>query len=35
VQVLIASGYAPWAYDEEMAKKLWEVSCKLIGIEDE
>ncbi|WYZ34046.1 hypothetical protein EsH8_I_000322 [Colletotrichum jinshuiense] len=24
-------GYAPWAYDEETAKKLWEESNKLVG----
>ncbi|EGY14655.1 hypothetical protein VD0002_g5962 [Verticillium dahliae] len=28
-------GYAPWAYDEEAAKELWEKSNKLVGIEDE
>ncbi|CAG9950599.1 unnamed protein product [Clonostachys rosea f. rosea IK726] len=25
-------GYAPWAFDEEKAKKLWEVSCGLVGV---
>ncbi|WYZ34296.1 hypothetical protein EsH8_I_000572 [Colletotrichum jinshuiense] len=28
-------GYAPWAYDEESAKKLWETSDKLVGFSDE
>ncbi|GJC87391.1 WW domain-containing oxidoreductase [Colletotrichum liriopes] len=28
-------GYAPWAYDEESAKQLWEVSNKLVGFKDE
>lgn len=26
------SGYAPWAYDEEKAKKLWTMSNKLVGL---
>ena len=25
----------PWAYDEVKAKKLWEVSLKSVGLEDE
>ncbi|CRK29842.1 hypothetical protein BN1708_015687 [Verticillium longisporum] len=28
-------GYAPWAYDEEAARELWEKSNKLVGIDDE
>lgn len=28
-------GYGPWAYDEVKAKKLWEVSLKSVGLEDE
>ncbi|KAF2431485.1 NAD(P)-binding protein [Tothia fuscella] len=28
-------GYAAWAYDEEKAKKLWEKSLELVGIEGE
>ncbi|KAF4468340.1 ww domain-containing oxidoreductase [Fusarium albosuccineum] len=27
------NGYAPWAYDEEKAAKLWVESCKMIGVE--
>lgn len=29
------AGYAPWAYDELSALKLWEESSKLVGINDE
>ena len=25
-------GYAAYAYDEDVAKKLWEVSCQLVGL---
>jgi len=32
---LTKPGYAPYAYDEEMEKKLWEVSCELVGVSDE
>ncbi|KAL9944609.1 hypothetical protein D7B24_007332 [Verticillium nonalfalfae] len=28
-------GYAPWAYDEEAARELWEKSNKLVGVDDE
>ena len=28
-------GYAPWAFDEESAKKLWEDSCRFVGVEDD
>lgn len=28
-------GYAPWAYDEEMARRLWRDSLKLVGFSDE
>lgn len=28
-------GYAPYAYDEEAAKKLWNVSLQLVGMEQE
>ncbi|SPO06807.1 related to reductases [Cephalotrichum gorgonifer] len=27
-------GYAPWAYDEEKSKKLWTISCGLVGVQD-
>ncbi|KAK2012417.1 short-chain dehydrogenase [Colletotrichum eremochloae] len=27
-------GYAPWAFDEEKAGRLWKESCKMIGLED-
>ncbi|KAM0429274.1 hypothetical protein ACHAPT_006488 [Fusarium lateritium] len=26
------NGYAPWAYDEEKAAKLWAESCKMVGL---
>ncbi|KAF5858337.1 hypothetical protein ETB97_004573 [Aspergillus alliaceus] len=29
---MAGEGYAPWAYDEAKAAKLWEVSLKLVGI---
>ncbi|WYZ46207.1 hypothetical protein EsH8_IX_000432 [Colletotrichum jinshuiense] len=29
------TGYAPWAYDEESSKKLWEESNKFVGVNDE
>lgn len=28
-------GYAPWAYDEESARKLWADSCKFVGVEND
>jgi NAD(P)-dependent dehydrogenase (short-subunit alcohol dehydrogenase family) len=28
-------GHAPWAYDEEAAKRLWHESCVLVGSDDE
>ena len=28
-------GYAEWAFDEEKARRLWEVSCELVGVEDD
>ncbi|KAL2111719.1 hypothetical protein VUR80DRAFT_9440 [Thermomyces stellatus] len=28
-------GYAPWAFDEESAKKLWADSCKFVGVEND
>ena len=28
-------GYAGWAYDVDAAKRLWEESAKLVGIEGE
>ena len=28
-------GYAPWAYDEEKAKKLWSDSLKMVGMVDD
>ncbi|KAH7115404.1 WW domain-containing oxidoreductase [Dactylonectria estremocensis] len=31
----IASGYAPYAYDVEKARRLWSDSLKLVGIRDE
>lgn len=30
--VVGVSGYAPHAYDEESADKLWQLSCKAVGI---
>lgn len=29
------NGYAPWAYDEEKAAKLWVESCKMVGLEED
>lgn len=29
---LFQPGYAPHAYDQEAAKKLWEVSNELVGL---
>ncbi|KAK1598943.1 uncharacterized protein LY79DRAFT_699692 [Colletotrichum navitas] len=34
VPCLIGPGYAPWAYDEEKAARLWRESCKMVGAED-
>ncbi|KAM0287398.1 hypothetical protein ACHAQH_000348 [Verticillium albo-atrum] len=31
----IAPGYAPYAYDEEKAKRLWSDSLKIVGLPDE
>lgn len=28
-------GYAPWAYDEESARKLWADSCGFVGVEND
>ena len=28
-------GYAPWAFDEEAAKRLWEETLRMVGMEDE
>lgn len=25
-------GYAPWAYDAEMEKRLWNDSCRILGL---
>jgi hypothetical protein len=33
-QGVFAAGYAPWAYDREKARKLWEVSLGLVGLGD-
>ncbi|KAH0838955.1 Short-chain dehydrogenase TIC 32, chloroplastic [Fonsecaea pedrosoi] len=33
--VLWAPGYAPWCYDVDDAKRLWEVSCQIVGVEDD
>jgi len=32
---LTKPGYAPHAYDEERERKLWEVSCELVGVKNE
>jgi NAD(P)-dependent dehydrogenase (short-subunit alcohol dehydrogenase family) len=29
------AGYAPWVYDEEAARKLWEESNQLVGVDSE
>ncbi|KAF5011211.1 hypothetical protein FDECE_2665 [Fusarium decemcellulare] len=31
---LTGTGYAPWAYDETKAAKLWELSLELVGLEE-
>ncbi|USP81118.1 short chain dehydrogenase [Curvularia clavata] len=31
---MAAPGYAEWAYDEEKERKLWEVSCEMVGMKD-
>lgn len=28
-------GYAAWAYDEEKQKKLWKISCEMVGVKDD
>lgn len=28
-------GYATWAYDEPKAKRLWEESCKMVGVPED
>ncbi|KIW94026.1 uncharacterized protein Z519_05342 [Cladophialophora bantiana CBS 173.52] len=33
--VLQAPSHAEWCYDVEAAKRLWSVSCQLVGVEDE
>ena len=33
--VLEAAGAASWCYDVEDAKKLWEVSCKILGVKND
>lgn len=30
-----ASAAAPWTYDVDDAKKLWEVSCQIVGVKDD
>ncbi|CAI4214196.1 unnamed protein product [Parascedosporium putredinis] len=29
------NGYAPWAFDVQKATKLWEESCRLVGVQDD
>jgi len=31
---IISGGYAPFAFNEEAEKKLWDLSCKMVGIDD-
>lgn len=33
--ISMAEGYAPWAYDTESARQLWDISCKLVGVEED
>lgn len=33
--VLEAPGTASWCYDVDAAKKLWDVSCEIVGVKDE
>ena len=28
-------GFAPWAYDPEAEKKLWKMTCDLVGVKDD
>jgi NAD(P)-dependent dehydrogenase (short-subunit alcohol dehydrogenase family) len=32
---LASPGHASWTYDEEAARKLWSVSCEIVGVEDD
>lgn len=32
---LLGAGYAPWAYDEVNAAKLWDASMKMVGMDEE
>ncbi|KAJ5294900.1 hypothetical protein N7508_009721 [Penicillium antarcticum] len=32
---LMGAGYAPWAYDEVNAAKLWNISMKMVGLDGE
>ncbi|KAE8451584.1 hypothetical protein EG329_003657 [Mollisiaceae sp. DMI_Dod_QoI] len=32
---VLSGGYAPFAFDEEAEKRLWHVSCELVGAKDE
>ncbi|EXJ67885.1 uncharacterized protein A1O5_09232 [Cladophialophora psammophila CBS 110553] len=34
-EVLQAPGHAEWCYDVQAAKRLWSVSCQLVGVEEE
>ncbi|KUJ21903.1 short-chain dehydrogenase [Mollisia scopiformis] len=33
-QDMMRGGYAPFAFDEEAEKKLWKVSCEMVGVEE-
>lgn len=32
--LILNGGYFPHAFDEEAEKKLWEVSCEMVGVSD-
>lgn len=32
---MVDLGYARWAFDQEKAARLWEISCELVGIRDD
>jgi hypothetical protein len=32
--LILNGGYFPHAFDEEAEKRLWEVSCEMVGVRD-
>lgn len=33
-QNMLSGGYAPFAFDQEAEKKLWDVSCEMVGVKE-